>query len=107
MRDIDRSSAEATLIPPGGIATKQIRSVESRLQVLDYRAFIARPGTSVTFHQTRNPCDCRVLRLPMFGKTPGSRLEGLVPARAWGFKSPLRHRRVGWRPPSRAQGLFI
>ena len=42
MRDIDRSSAEATLIPPGGIATKQIRSVEFRLQVPDYRAFIAR-----------------------------------------------------------------
>ena len=52
MRDIDRSSAEATLIPPGGIATKQIRSVESRLQVPDYRAFIAR--LSRVYRASRN-----------------------------------------------------
>jgi len=25
-------------------------------------------------------------------------LEGLVPARAWGFKSPLRHHSVGSNP---------
>lgn len=81
MRDIDRSSAEATLIPPGGIATERIRAAESRLLVLAYRAFIARPGRSVTFHQTRNPCDCWVVRLLMFGKTPGGRLEGLMRVR--------------------------
>jgi hypothetical protein len=50
---------------------------------------------------------CRTVHSPTWANTdrPRSppcpiRFEGLVPARAWGFKSPLRHHRLGTFPES-------
>jgi hypothetical protein len=57
------------------------------------RAIIARPLPTVNIRRGRNPLVISHVCLCQFAKVPGGQLEGLVPARAWGFKSPLRHGR--------------
>ena len=54
----------------------------------DYRAIIARPLPTVNDRRRQNPLFMSHIGLCQFAKVPGGKLEGLVPARAWGFKSP-------------------